>query len=113
MAVFMGAFPVLPGKEEELRKFAEETRSRRGEFDASQQRLGITEELWVLQQSPEGSMVIIHFESDDVEGALATFAQSDDSFDVWFKDRVKEISGVDLNEPPLGPLPEVIFDWSS
>jgi hypothetical protein len=112
MAVFMGAFPVLPGNEEEARKFAEETHSRTDEFAASQQRLGITKEQWVLQQSPEGSMVIVHFESDDVEGAFASMAQSDDSFDVWFKNRAKEITGVDLNEPPP-ELPEMIFDWST
>jgi hypothetical protein len=112
MAVFMGAFPVLPGKEEEPRKFADETLARRDELDTSQQRLGITKEQWVLQETPEGSMVIVHFESDDVERAFATFAQSDDSFDVWFKGRVKEITGVDLNESG-GPLPQVIFDWSS
>jgi hypothetical protein len=112
MAVFMGAFPVLAGKEEEPRKFAEETLARRDELDTSQKRLGITTEQWVLQQSPEGSMVIVHFEADDVERAFAEFSQSQDSFDVWFKGRVKEITGVDLNEPPPG-LPEVIFDWSS
>jgi hypothetical protein len=68
--------------------------------------------MWVLQESPDGSMVIVHFESDDVERAFASFAQSDDGFDVWFKGRVKEVTGVDLNEPPPG-LPEVILDWSS
>jgi hypothetical protein len=112
MAVFMGAFPVLEGKEDEPRKFAEETLARRDEFAASQQRLGITKEMWVLQESPEGSMVILHFESDDVERAFSEFAQSDDNFDVWFKGRVKEVTGVDLNEPPPG-LPEMILDWSS
>ena len=66
----------------------------------------------MLQESPEGSMVIVHFESDDVEGAFASLAQSDDSFDVWFKGRVKEITGVDLNESG-GPLPQFILDWSS
>ena len=35
MAVFMGAFPVLAGKDGEPRKFAEETLGRRDEFDAS------------------------------------------------------------------------------
>ena len=66
----------------------------------------------MLQESPEGSLVIVHFESDDVEGAFTSLAQSDDSFDVWFKGRVKEITGVDLNESG-GPLPQFILDWSS
>jgi hypothetical protein len=39
MAVFLGAFPVLPGKEDEPRKFAQETLDRGEEFEASQRRL--------------------------------------------------------------------------
>jgi hypothetical protein len=112
MAVFMGAFPVLEGKEDEARKFAQETLDRRDEFGESQRRYGITKEEWSLQQTPMGSMVVVRFESDNVEAAFAGLGQSDDSFDVWFKQRVKEISGVDLGAPMPGPLPEIIFDWS-
>ena len=104
---------MLAGKEEEPRRFAQETLARRAELDASQQRLGITKEEWALAQSPEGAMVIVHFEGDDVEGAFAALAESNDGFDVWFKERVKEITGVDLGEADSGPLPEVILDWSS
>jgi len=113
MAVFLGAFPVLPGKEDEARKFAQETLDRRDEFDASQQRFGVTKEEWSLQQTPMGSMVVVRFKADDVAGVFAGVAQSDDAFDVWFKQRAKEISGVDLGEPMPGPLPEIILDWSS
>jgi hypothetical protein len=49
MAVFMGAFPVLPGKEDEPRKFAEETLGRREELEASQRRHNVTREEWSLQ----------------------------------------------------------------
>jgi hypothetical protein len=38
------------------------------------------------------------------------FVQSQDAFDRWFKEQVKDITGVDLNQPPAG-LPEVMFDW--
>jgi hypothetical protein len=111
MAVFMGAFPVLAGKEDEPRKFAQETLGRSEEFEASQRRLGITTEEWSLQQSPMGSMVIVRFESPDVTAAFAAFGQSDDAFDVWFKNRVLDITGVDLSAPADDPLPEVIFAW--
>jgi len=113
MAVFMGAFPVLPGKEDEARKFAQETLDRIDEFEASERRSGITKEEWALQQTPMGSMVVVRFEADDVAGAFDGFAQSNEPFDLWFKQRVKEVSGVDLGEPMPGPLPEIIFDWSS
>ncbi len=113
MAVFMGAFPVLPGKEDETRKFAQETLGRREELDASQRRLSITKEEWALQQTPMGSMVIVRFECPDVEAAFAGLAQSDDAFDVWFRERVLEITGVDLAAPSDDPLPEVILTWQS
>jgi hypothetical protein len=112
MAVFMGAFPVLPGKEEEPRTFAQETLDRRDEFEASQRRLSITEEEWSLQQSPMGSMVLVRFVCPDVPAAFAAFGQSNDAFDVWFKGRVQEITGVDLSAPSDDPLPEVILSWA-
>ncbi len=111
MAVFLGAFPVLPGKEDEPRKFAAQTLERREEFDASQRRLAITTEEWALQQTPMGSMVIVRFEGPDIEAVFAGLGQSNDPFDVWFKGRVLEICGVDLAAPSDDPLPEVIFAW--
>ena len=113
MAVFMGAFPVLPGKEDEPRKFAEETLGRREELEASQQRSGVTKEEWSLQQTPMGWMVIVRFETPNVASAFEDLAQSEEPFDIWFRQRALEISGVDLGAPMEGPLPEIIFDWSS
>jgi hypothetical protein len=111
MPVFMGAFPVLPGKEGEPQKFAQETLDRGDEFAASQRRLAITSEEWALQQSPMGSMVLVRFECSDVEAVFADFGQSNDDFDVWFKGRVLEITGVDLSAPSDDPLPEIILTW--
>lgn len=113
MAVFLGAFPVVEGKEDEARKFAQETLDRGDEFEASQQRYGVTKEEWSLQQTPIGSMVVVRFECQDVAGVFESLAQSNEAFDVWFRQRVKEVSGVDLSQPMPGPLPEIIFDWSS
>jgi hypothetical protein len=111
MAVFMGAFPVLEGKEDAVRKFAEEVRGRMEDFNAAQKRGGTTKEEWALQETPMGSLVLVRFEAADPEAAFATLAQSTDDFDVWFKKRVQEISGVDLGAAPEGPPPEIILDW--
>jgi len=48
-----------------------------------------------------------------VPAAFAGLAESDDAFDVWFRERVMEITGVDLAAPSDDPLPEVILSWSS
>ena len=111
MATFIGAFPVLPGKDDDVRKFAQETMGRSEELSASQKRGGITKEEWSLQQSPMGSLVLVHFEAADIEKAFATLAQSSEDFDVWFRGRVQELTGVDLAAEPEGPPPEIILDW--
>jgi hypothetical protein len=111
MATFIGAFPVLPGKDDDARKFAQETMGRSEEFSASQKRGGVTKEEWSLQQSPMGSLVLVHFEADDIEKSFSTLAQSTEDFDVWFRDRVQEVSGVDVAVEPEGPPPEIVLEW--
>ena len=113
MAVFLGAFPVLQGREDEPREFARETLERRNEFEESQRRLKVSKEEWSLQQTPMGSLVIVRFETGDIEGAFAGLAESNEPFDVWFRLRVQEITRVDLSAPMERPPPEIIFDCSS
>ncbi len=54
-------------------------------------------------------MVLISFGSKDPLESLGAFGASKDPFDVWFKERVKETTGVDLNKPPAGPLPKEVL----
>lgn len=60
-----------------------------------------------------GSLILVRFESADVEAAFVNLAQSDDAFAQWFRQRVLEITGVDLAAPSDDPLPEIILDWSA
>ena len=57
--------------------------------------------------------MLVWFEADDVEKGFAVLAQSTDPFDVWFRDQVKDTTGVDLAAPPEGPPPEVLVDWTA
>lgn len=114
MAVFNAAFPVLPGQADAARAFAKETMgARRSGYDESQQRGGITRETWSLQETPDGAFVVVWFESPDPEKSFMELAQDESDFAVWFRGRVKEISGVDLAQPPEGPPPDVILEWSA
>jgi hypothetical protein len=45
--------------------------------------------------------------------AFAGLAESSDVFDIWFRERVLELTGVDLAAPSDDPLPEIILDWNS
>lgn len=114
MAVFNAAFPVLPGKQDQARAFAQEVIGpRRQEFDESQARIDATRETWTLQSTPDGDFVLVWFEAADIDKAFATLAESTDPFDVWFRQQVQEINGFDLAEPPTEAPPEVLVDWTA
>ena len=111
MAVFNGAFPILSGKEQGGRDFAAACMGkRRKEFEAQLARNGLTRETWALQETPMGSFMLVWFEAPDVEGAFTDLATSGDEFTIWFRDQVKDLTGVDLSAPPESPPPEVLID---
>jgi hypothetical protein len=55
----------------------------------------------------------VWFESPDPDKSFAELAQDPSDFAVWFRRKVKEISGVDLAEPPEEAPPEVVLDWKA
>jgi hypothetical protein len=105
--------PVIPGKEDDVRAFYEEVEARKEEYDESEQRLGITKEVAWLAPVEGGSATVIYIESDDFEQAFSKFVQSHEGFDLWFKQRVLDVSGLDLNNPPEMALPEVLSVYTS
>ena len=110
------ALPLLAGKAQAARAFL---RALEGEhktaYGASEQRLGITKEVWALQTLPGGEAFVVYIEAPDVGKAFQRFAASHDVFDRWFKDQVRETTGADLNIPPTGPMSEVlsVYDASA
>ncbi len=113
MATLAVAFPVLPGKAEEGRRFAQEVMGpRSAEAEASFRRLGLSRECWYLQSTPMGDMVIVWMEGEDPAAALRRWAASDDPYDRWFKERAGGITGLDFNQP-IPSMPEQIFQFPS
>jgi len=105
------ALPILPGKTEAARAFLQELGSpRKQENVACDQRLGITREVWALQQTPQGDLLIAYETGEDLTHTVAELAASRAEFDRWFKQRAQEVTGVDLNEPPSGRISEILAD---
>ena len=103
------AFPVLEGKADAARAFMRELDGgRRDEYDRSEQRLGISKEVWFLAEAPGGRMLVGYIEADDFAAAGPQFFGSQDPFDLWFKERFAEVTGVDLNHPPELQFPELL-----
>jgi hypothetical protein len=101
--------PVKPGKEEALRDFYREVEGARNDaYDRSEQRLGITKEIAWRAPIDGGSAAVIYIESENFESAFEQFVQSQDEFDLWFKQQVLDIAGLDLNNPPELELPELL-----
>ena len=114
MASLAMALSLLPAKAEEWRRWTQEMAGLRlGEFQASRKRLGITREASFLQQTPQGDMGVLSIEADDIAQALQGLATSQDPFDALFRQQTLQFFGLDLTQPPPGPLPATIFDWQA
>jgi|SRR6185437_1179787 len=106
------ALPILPNQTPEAREFQRELDGpRKAEYAASEQRIGIVKEHWFLQETPGGDLLLAFMESPDFARSLGQFAQSQDAFDLWFKQRLAAVTGVDLSTPPPGPLSELLSSY--
>lgn len=95
------AFPILPGKTEDARAFQRELdTARKADYDRSERRIGVRKEYWYLAPLPSGDHLVAYFEADDINQTLPMFVSSQDEFDLWFKKRLADVTGVDLNNPP-------------
>lgn len=103
------ALPCLPGGAIKARALADECHGpRQAEFEEFHRRVGLTGERWYLQQTPQGELIVLVLEGDP-PGAIGKLSASNHPFDRWFKEQVREIHGVDFNQPLPGPPPEQIF----
>jgi hypothetical protein len=110
MAMLAMAVPILPGQTERWRRFVGELAGARGDaYRASRQRLGLRERVF-FQTTPHGDLVTLVLEGDDPAAAFAAFGAGDDAFTQWFVQEVQAVHGVDLRQPPPGPLPELVVD---
>ena len=106
--------PVLPGKTADALDFMRELEAdRNADYQRSEQRIGITKEAWYLARTPAGDQLVGYMESPDFAKALAAFSQSHDEFDLWFKRRLADATGLDLNTPPQASLPELLSSYQA
>jgi hypothetical protein len=106
------AVPIVPGKTEVWKRLiAEVTGPRRADTDGFHARLGVDKVNWYLQQTPLGDLFVLHMEGQDPAGAFVSWAQSEHPYDVWFKKQLEPLYGIDFNQPPPGPLPEMVYEY--
>ena len=106
--------PILPGRTADAKDFMRELEGgRNADYQRSEQRIGIVKEAWYLARTPAGDQLVAYMESPDFPAALSAFSHSQDEFDRWFKHRLADATGLDLNTPPAAPLPELLSSYSA
>src|SRR5512135_1692503 len=113
-------FPILDGKVEAWRRFCQELSGfRRDPYEASRQRLGITRERLALVETAFGATAVTTLEAHDVAQALGQIIVSELPFDVWYRERLQKLHGINLagyeqfaQPTPLPQNQEVHFEWT-
>ena len=100
---------ILPEKSAKAREFLGALdHDRTIEYANSQNRIGITKEVWFISETAASKTLIAYIETDSFNEAVGRFSASRDPFDQWFKATLKECTGLDLNDPPALDLPEAV-----
>ena len=99
--------PIVDGKLDTWKQWVQELNGpRQHEFSSFDSRFGLTKHQAWLAETPGGPVVIVITEGPGSDDFMPKLGASHDSFDVWFKEKIKEIHGLDVTQPPPGPMPE-------
>lgn len=103
------SIPLLPGHTDLDRRMMNSCwhGERTEQHASSRRRHGITRESVWIQTTPQGDMAVVVIESQDMAAALGGLARSDSEFDVWFRDHIRDVHGIDLQEG-LAPTEQVL-----
>lgn len=103
--------PLLPGKTDQDRQAMKScwTGERKTEFEEARKRVGISREAVYIQETPNGEVVVVYVEGQDLASAFKDIATSDGPFDRWFREHVRDVHGVALEDG--FPPPEQILDF--
>jgi hypothetical protein len=100
MAEIAFAVPVLPGKEELDRQTLDEmAEARRDEYETALREAGINRQAVWHQQTPDGTLALVYIDADDPDAAQR-FTGSDADISRWFVERMEEVHGIDVSQPP-------------
>ena len=110
MTEIVFAIPIMHGKEEVDRQTRDEMAgARRDEYAAALKDAGITRQaVWHQQRPDGGTLAIVYIEGTDPD-AHQRFVSSDADISRWFVQRMQEVHGRDVSQPPL-PV-ELILDF--
>jgi hypothetical protein len=105
-------FRILPGKLDAVRAFMSELEGPWFQaYEQSQARIGVLSEYWFIGQIESADYLIGFITYRDFKRAVEIFSASQEPFDVWFKERCQECTGIDFNNPPQLELPALVSEF--
>jgi hypothetical protein len=103
------ALPIQPGKAPALRTFVRTiTELKWRDYEEFQSRSRVQRVAWFLQGSPQGDQLLIYNEGEDFAKLVSDFGPSTHPFDVWFRQQLQDITGLDFAAFDPSMLPELL-----
>jgi hypothetical protein len=72
--------------------------ARKEAYQDARRRAGIVREAVWIQPAPGGDIVVVYLEADDLATAFTCLMTSEAPFDSWFRNHVRQVHGVALEE---------------
>lgn len=105
--------PILKGQLDAWKAWIGELEGSKKEALADlNRRYGLTRHASWLTETPGGPAVIALHEGPGSDDFMPKLGASQNEFDIWFKERLQDVHGLDVNQPPPGPMPELYLDSS-
>ncbi len=94
------AVRLLPGQTEAVRIALAScwVGARKEAYQDARRRAGIIREAVWIQPAPGGDVIVVYLEADDVATAFTIWGTSAEPFDRWFRDHVRQVHGIALEE---------------
>ncbi len=107
------AVPLLPGQTDadRIALASCQVGARKEAYQDARRRAGIIREAVWIQPTPGGDVAVVFLEADDLATAFTILATSAEPFDRWFRDHVRHVHGVALDEGFAAP--ELVLDFDS
>ena len=112
MAQLQIVYLLRPGTQEQWRRLYQEVaESRREQFEASCQQVGITQVHGRLVQMLRGELLLVTVHMREPHQALQEFATSQRPFDGWLREQLQALLGWNVQDVLPDPQGDLIFTW--
>ena len=103
--------PILEGKVDAWKQWIADLQGpRSNDLTDMNRRYGLTKHVAWLAETPSGAVVVAIHEGPGSDEFMPKLGPSQNEFDISFKQKLMEIHGMDVNQPPPGPMPELYLD---